>query len=131
MEQADWLLYVRISKEIARLLLELNADMLEPNQKTNISDFSQLTGEELTNRISRLINSKEFAKACEIEKGFLIKEAKKLVDEAQYMLEQMGEQGKKTSVGKAIQDIIHEESEFIKEPRGVKPEIQEGVSIDD
>ena len=131
MAQADWLLYTRITKEIARLLLELNADILEQNQKTKISNLSQLTGDELTNRILRLIDSKDFAKACEIEKEFLVREAQRLVDEAQYMFDEMGEQGGKTSVGKAIQDIIYEESEFINKSREVMPKTQEGVSIDD
>lgn len=131
MPQADWLLYTRILRETAKLLLELNVDILEPNQKTKTSDLSQLTERELEDRISKLINSKDFAKACEIEKTFLVKEAKKLADEVEYQLSEMREQEKNTPIGEALQNILQKENEFIKKSTGVAPKQTEGIGIDD
>lgn len=131
MPQADWLLYTRILIETAKLLLELNADILEPNQKTKTPDLSQLTEKELEDRISKLINSKDFAKACEIEKTFLVKEAKKLVDKVEYELSEMREQEKNTHIGEALQNILQKENEFIRESTTVEPKKTEGLGIDD
>ena len=131
MPQADWLLYTSILRETAKLLLELNADILESNQNTKIPDLSQLTEKELEDRISKLINSKDFSKACEVEKTFLVREARRLSDELGYQLSELGEQGKSTSIGETLQNMLQKENEFIRELTAVEPKKKEGIGIDD
>lgn len=131
MPQAEWLLYTSILRETAKLLLELNADILESNQKIKIPDLSQLTEKELEDRISKLINSKDFSKACEVEKTFLVRETKKLTDELGYQLGELVEQGKSTSIGETLQNMLQKENEFIRELTAVEPKKTEGIGIDD
>lgn len=131
MPQTDWLLYTRILKETAQLLLELNADLLEPSAQIEILDLSQLTDNEVKNRISRLIHSKDSEKACEIEKRFLVREAKKFIDEVEYILRENGEEAKKSYGFQSIKDLVQEETEFIESATGAETRTEKGLGIDD
>ena len=131
MPQSDWLLYTRILKETAQLLLELNADLLESSAPMEISDLSQLADKEVKDRISRLIESKDFTKACEIEKRFLVREAKKFIDEVEYILRENGEESRNSYGYQSIKDLVQEETEFIEMATGVVTKTETGFGIDD
>lgn len=74
----DWEIYSKAVRDTAILLLELNHDLLGYKVRKNLTDCSGLTGEELLDRISRLIDSSEFDKACNIEDRFIISECERL-----------------------------------------------------
>ena len=115
MPYKDWLIYSRVVKETARLLLELNADLLNQNGEVKVIDCSKLTGQELKDRISLLINSRAFSRACEIEKNFIKREAQRLIGKIDSMLEEMDESTYNSSVARALIDIKKEETSIIEE----------------
>lgn len=115
----DWLIYSNVVKETARLLLELNADLLNQDNEVEVTDCSQLTGIELKDRISLLIDSKAFSKACEIEKTAIRREGERLIRKIDSMLEEMDESTYNSSVAKALIDIKKEEIDFISQDTGI------------
>lgn len=70
----EWQLYSKIVRNTAELYLELNADLVPKEDRRRLADYTNLTGEELSDKISRLIDSREFDKACNIEDRFVIQE---------------------------------------------------------
>lgn len=76
-----WDAYEEKVKEVALLLLELNADLLTDGQRTKlgIPDFKVLDDITVKDKISKLIDSKEFSDACRIEDEFAYQEARELV----------------------------------------------------
>lgn len=111
----EWIMYSNITRETAALLLELNADLLNNGESSENSDSSRLTGNELADRISKLIDSSNFSKACDIENRFVIRESKRLMKEIDFMLSDSDEMIMKSSVTKALTDIKAEETATIKE----------------
>ena len=111
----DWIIYSRVVKETARLVLELNADLVNQDSEVEVMDCSQLTGQELEDRISLLIDSSAFSKACEIEKNFIKREAQRLIEKIDSMLEGMDEATYHSSVAKALIDLKKEETDIITE----------------
>ena len=128
MSYSDWLIYTRMTKETAQLLLELNADLLSQNGELEMSDLSKLTGTDLKDRISRLINSRDFVKACDIENRFRARESQRLVEEVEHILSD--EEIRGTPMAKALKDIEEEEKEFIRTAKE-EPKKPEGVGIND
>ena len=126
---AEWLLYKRIIQETAQLLLELNADLLSTNERNGLTDSSSLTGTELEDRISKLIDSRDFSKACNIESRFLVREATRLVKEAEAIISEVYEQTGNKSMTEDLVRIKDEEIEMIKQR---KSQINEqGIGLDD
>ena len=76
-----WEVYEENVKKVALLLLELNADLLTDSQraKFGIPSFEVLDDLTVKDKISKLIDSKEFGDACRIEDGFAYEEARELV----------------------------------------------------
>ena len=68
-------------KAVAMLLLELNADLLTPEQreKLGIKEFELVDELTVKDRISSLIDSEEFNLACRIEDEFAYDESEELV----------------------------------------------------
>ena len=48
-----------------------------------------------------------------------------------YQLSELGEQGKSTSIGETLQNMLQKENEFIRELTAVEPQKKEGIGIDD
>lgn len=67
----DWEIYSNVIRDTALLYLSLNTDLIPYTDKTKVSNSISLEGAELKKKISTLIDSKEFAKACEIEAEFV------------------------------------------------------------
>lgn len=71
----DWLLYSKICRKTAELYLGLNADLVSPDNLDGIDNLTTLQGEELDERISQLIDLREFSEACSVEDRFVISES--------------------------------------------------------
>ncbi len=71
----DWLVYSKVARKTAELYLGLNADLVTTGALKGIEDLTSLQGEELAERISQLIDSREFSEACSIEDRFVIRES--------------------------------------------------------
>lgn len=115
MPESDWLLYSRIIKETARLLLELNVDLIYEKDGLEIPNLSKLTGSDLKDRINRLINSKDFARACDIENRFIVREATRLIEELESMLSEIDKETRRTPITEALEQLRKEETEIINE----------------
>lgn len=113
MPHEDWIIYSSVVKETARLLLELNADIVNQDSEVEVKDCSKLTGQEMEDRISELIDSSAFAKACKIEKTLIKREAQRLIEKIDSMLEGMDEATYHSSVAKALIDLKQEETDII------------------
>lgn len=72
--EEKWQIYSKIVRNTAELLLSLNYDILPEKLKNSVPDYSRLQGKELQDKISEVIDSKDFANACVIEDEFVIKE---------------------------------------------------------
>ena len=85
--------YENAVRNAALLLLELNADLLTPEQreKLGISGPEFLDDNALKDRISRLIDSKEFNNACKIESEFAYQQSEELLKKAKELLTGNGE----------------------------------------
>ncbi len=76
--------YERAVKNAALLLLELNSDLLTPEQRERlgIEQFSSVEELALKDRISELIDSREFNEACRTESQFAYEESRELIRKA-------------------------------------------------
>ena len=76
--------YERAVRNAAILILELNSDLLTPEQreKLGIKEIIQLDELSLKDRISRLIDSKEFNDACKAESELAFEESKSVITKA-------------------------------------------------
>lgn len=74
----DWQIYSSVVRKTAELLIELNYDIVRSLNKQGLPDYSRLTRNELADKISSLIDSREFSKATDIEDRFIIRETKRL-----------------------------------------------------
>lgn len=125
---ADWLLYSKVVRETAQLYLELNADLINDD----IPDSSRLTGIALKERISKLIDSKEFAIACSIENEFVIREGNRLIKRVDLILQSNDDTMRNSSIMDSLTTIKNEENIIITQRRNTEREKnEEGISIDD
>ena len=131
MPYGDWLMYSRVIRETAKLLLELNADLINPNSELQIPDLSELTGTELEDKISKLINSKEFANACDIENRFFIREGKRLIKELDSMLQGADEPIRSSSIIKSLETMKEEEATIIAQRNNTDDRTEDDISIGD
>lgn len=76
-----WDDYEENVKKVAMLLLELNADLLTPEQrvKFGIPEFVRIEKLETDDKIARLIDTKSFNDACNVEDELVYQESKQLV----------------------------------------------------
>ncbi len=77
----EWETYAEQVRKTAELLLGLNFDLLTPEQAEGIEDLTGLQGLELQDRISSLIDSNDFNRACNIEDRFVIGESDRFCEE--------------------------------------------------
>lgn len=79
-----WDDYKEKVKSVALLLLELNADILTPEQreKLGIPEFKLIDQLEADDKIAKVIDTKEFNEACKAEDETAYEEAKELVRRA-------------------------------------------------
>ena len=97
--------YERAVRNAAILILELNSDLLTPEQreKLGIKEIIQLDDLPLKDRISRLIDSKEFNDACKAESKLAFEESKSVITKAK----ELQKSGARTSVD--LSRLIEEE----------------------
>ena len=124
---SDWLIYSKVVRETAELYLELNADLINDN----IPDSSKLAGPVLEDRISKLIDSKEFATACDIEKRFAIREGERLIKRVDSILQSADETMRNSSIMNSLTTIKDEETIIIEQRNAENKNIEEGIGIDD
>ena len=105
--------YENIVRKTALLLLELNSDLLTPEQreKFEIVPFKVRDELSLKDRISKLIDSKEYNDACIFENEFAYEESRKLVKKIMEMIEGTTEYD---SVTKELAQIAETEMEEVK-----------------
>ena len=106
-----WDDYENAVKGTALLLLELNADLLTPEQreKFGIPEFKIIDDLSLRDRISRLIDTKEFNDACRVEHEFAYEQSEELTKKAREMLQEIGEYDREDVSAKDLEAIIEEE----------------------
>lgn len=98
--------YERAVRNAALLLLELNSDLLTPEQRERIGveQFSCVEELALKDKISELIDSRDFNEACKVESKFAYDESRELIRKAKEVI---------TSGKDTVQDvskIINEET---------------------
>lgn len=98
---SDWELYSSQVKDVARFLLSANYDLLSPEQREGIEDYSKLSKEEIDDKISDIIDTVAFSKAVDIEDRFTINEAVGLIKAVDEMIDG-DEEVKKTSPAIAL-----------------------------
>lgn len=123
----DWLIYSKVIKETGQLYLDLNADLVNEN----IPDSSKLAGPLLEDRISKLIDSKEFAIACDIENRFAIREGERLIKRVDSILQSADETMRNSSIMNSLTTIKDEETIIIEQRNAENKNIEEGIGIDD
>lgn len=96
----EWKIYSNQVRKTAELLLGLNFDLLTPEQAEGIEDLTGLQGSGLQDRISNLIDSGEFNRACDIEDRFIISETDRFCEEFDRMI--ADDQRVKDSLGFAL-----------------------------
>lgn len=84
--------YKRAVKDAALLLLELNADLLTDQQKEALGILKYKKTDEMTleDRISKLIDSKDFEAACKTENEFAYEQSQKLIKRAKEIQKTIG-----------------------------------------
>ena len=107
----DWKTYSQAVRDTAILLLELNADLLTPEQKKKfkIPDMTSLDEITLKDRIARLIDSKGFNDACRIENEFAFDQSTKMVRKAEGMLDGVKDMDRKTNPVIELERLMEEE----------------------
>lgn len=73
-KEEDWTIYSKMVRKTAELLLSLNYDILPKEAKRFVPDYSTLQGKELQDKISEIIDSKDFDYACNVEDEFVLTE---------------------------------------------------------
>lgn len=132
MPYKEWRIYSNVVKKVTKLLLELNADLVSEKYGLQVSDLSELSENELKDRIYSLINSKEFSMACEIEDRIFEREAKRLISMIELKLSEYQEVKDTTSnpiIPKILEDMKQDEMCMIEE-RKIKAQ-EEGIGIDE
>lgn len=125
MPYKEWIVYSNVVKKTTKLLLELNADLVREKYGLQVSDLSQLTENELNERIYSFINSKEFSRACEIEDRFFEREAERLISMINFKLSEYQEVRDTSSnpiIPKILEDIKQDEIVMLRER---KTQVQE------
>ena len=77
---SDWELYAKTVRRIAYMFTDLNADLIPKQERRGVHDLTRLRGLHLKDRISELIDSGEFARACHIEDIFVINECDRCIE---------------------------------------------------
>ena len=103
--------YEKAVRNLALLLLELNSDLLTPEQRERIGvrQFSCVEELALKDKISELIDSKDFNEACKVESKFAYDEARELIRKAKEVVSS----GKDTS--QDVSEIINNETKHADE----------------
>lgn len=96
----EWKIYSKQVRKTAELLLGINFDLLTPKQAEGIEDLTGLQGSDLQDKISSLIDSGDFNKACDIEDRFIISETDRFCEEFDRMI--ADDQRVKDSLGFAL-----------------------------
>lgn len=96
----EWEIYSKQVRKTAELLLGINFDLLTPKQSEGIEDLTGLQGSDLQDKISSLIDSGDFNKACDIEDRFIISETDRFCEEFDRMI--ADDQRVKDSLGFAL-----------------------------
>lgn len=110
----DWQTYSSMTKKTAELLLGLNADLIDRNVLLGVQDLTSLQGIELVDKISELIDSREFANACDIENRFVISEIRNVLENIDADLEY--DRVSNSPMGDALR-LLRKNTEEIQEER--------------
>ena len=97
----EYAVYSENVAKVAELLLELNYDIVAENDRKTIKDESGLDGLELGDKISRVIDTKEFSEACHTEDNYVKTENERLAEEIDRLIDD-SERVINSSVGAAL-----------------------------
>lgn len=84
---SDWKLYSSQVKKVTSFLLSANYDLLTPEQREGLEDFSKLNKEDIDDKVSDVIDTMAFSKAVDIEDRFTINEAVGLIKAVDQMID--------------------------------------------
>ncbi len=113
--------YERAVRNAALLLLELNADLLtdEQREKLGIGEFKHLGDLSLRDRISRLIDSKEFNDACKCEHEFACGQSEELIKIAKNSIDGMNPIEKESAYAKELISLVLEETRDLEDRKKI------------
>lgn len=83
----EWENYINQCQNVARLLLELNYDIVPGMDRVGLTDLSELTGLDLHDRISRVIDTKAFSVACNSEDRYVRDQNDKFSETIDYLVD--------------------------------------------
>ena len=103
--------YKNALKNTALLLLELNADLLTEGQRKELglSEFKPMDDLALKDRISRLIDTKDFDNACKAENEFAYEQSQELIKRAKELQSKVAEGTPVIDLTSLTQMILDEE----------------------
>ncbi len=104
--------YENAVRNTALLLLELNADLLtdEQRKELGIGEHKHLDELSLRDRISRLIDSKEFNDACKCEHEFACGQSEKLIETTKRIIDGMEPIERNSDYAKGLISLVLEET---------------------
>lgn len=100
--QEEWDVYSTNVSRVAELLLELNYDIVPEMDKITLKDETGLDGLELDDRISRVIDTKEFAEACHTEDAYVQAENERMAQEIDRLID-----GSERVINSSIGDALN------------------------
>lgn len=99
--QEEYDVYATNVSRVAELLLELNYDIVPEMDKITLKDETGLDGLDLGDKISRVIDTKEFSEACHTEDNYVKAENERLAGEIDRLIDD-SDRVIKSSVGAAL-----------------------------
>lgn len=118
--QNDWEDYVETTRNLAKLVLGFNADLLSAQERNNVVQGTSLNQVELLHQVSLITEPKEIDTVLDVESRFFIEEARRLYEKAQTD-SNADQYTQNSSVGKLIKELAAETlGEAIKRTQSIK-----------
>lgn len=102
--QDEWERYSKIVKKTAEFYIRLNADIYPAQDGEEIVDHTGLTGSDLEDEKSSLIDSSDFSKACNAEDRFFAREANRFSEQIDVMIDD-SDRVRQSSVGTRLEAL--------------------------
>lgn len=110
----EWKKYYSVSLKTAKFIMGLNYDILPESAKKSVVDLTELTQEQIEDKISEIIDSRDFAEASDIENRFVSQEAEELSSQIE-TLEQSDDAFRRGQLAAALKELKDKAQETRKE----------------
>lgn len=114
LSEDDWEKYTIETRKVARLILELNYDLLPKEEQKGLSNFTNLTQLEVEDKISKVIDSPSFNAATNIESVYAEKETQSFTENLDKFSES-SERFQQGELAKSLKELKDEALETRKE----------------